>query len=111
VTLFRSHIYDRAAAVGASQDRSEVTVPCSMPALDDALASDTGGEVVVLADRCTYWLGSALPGPTTDLTIMGRRDTFRRTADSPNFTILTVDAGQPQHHRRELRQRRRLHGG
>ena len=79
-------------AAGASLARSEVTVPCSTSDLDDVLASTSDGEVVVLAKRCTYWLDSALPDPSTDLTILGREDTFRRTADSPSFTILTVDA-------------------
>lgn len=79
-------------AAGAGLVRSEVTVPCSTSDLDDVLASTSDGEVVVLAKRCTYWLDSALPDPSTDLTILGREDTFRRTADSPSFTILTVDA-------------------
>ncbi len=81
-----------AQVASASQDRSEVTVPCSTPALDDALASASAGEIMVLADRCTYGLGGALPSPTQDLTIVGRGATFRPTADDSDFTILTVDA-------------------
>jgi hypothetical protein len=79
-------------AVAASPDRGEVIVPCSTPALDHALASTSDGQIVVLADRCTYGLGGALPDPTKDLTIIGRGATFRPTANNSDFTILTVDA-------------------
>ena len=72
-----------------------VSVPCTTPALISAISGAISGEKLHLAFGCTYQLTARLPDIDTNLTIVGFGDTLERSeADgTPDFTILTVDAG------------------
>jgi len=72
-----------------------VSVPCHTPALISAISGAISGEKLHLAFGCTYQLTARLPDIDTNLTIVGFGDTLERSeADgTPDFTILTVDAG------------------
>jgi len=87
-----------AAAQGAMakpMPRGIVSVPCQTPALMSAISGARSGEKLHLASGCAYHLTAALPDIDTGLTIAGSGATLDRSdADgTPDFTILTVDAG------------------
>jgi hypothetical protein len=72
-----------------------VPVPCNTPALISAIAGAGSGEKLHLAFGCTYRLTAPLPDIDTGLTIAGFGATLERSeaAGTPDFTILTVAAG------------------
>ena len=72
-----------------------VSVPCNTQALTSAIAGAMSGETLDLAFGCSYQLTAPLPGIHTGLTIVGSGTTLERSKASgtPDFTILTVDAG------------------
>ena len=72
-----------------------VSVPCHTPALISAIAGAIGNEKLRLASRCTYQLTAPLPDIHAGLTIAGSGATLERSeaGGTPDFTILTVDAG------------------
>ena len=72
-----------------------VSVACKTAALISAISGASSGEKLQLASSCTYRLTAALPDIHTGLTIAGSGATLERSeADgTPDFTILTVDAG------------------
>jgi hypothetical protein len=72
-----------------------VSVACNTPALISAVAGASYGQKLQLSFGCTYRLTAALPDIDTSLTIVGMGATLERSEDvgTPEFTILTVDAG------------------
>jgi hypothetical protein len=72
-----------------------VSVACKTAALISAISGASSGEKLRLASGCTYQLTAPLPGIHTGLTIVGSGATLERSeaAGTPDFTILTVDAG------------------
>jgi predicted outer membrane repeat protein len=80
----------RGALAGATP--TTVLVPCSASALASDISAATSSETLLLTPGCTYYLHSALPDITTDLTIEGYGATLERSyaPDTPDFTILTV---------------------
>src|ERR1017187_53004 len=76
----------------AAPTPATVLVPCSASALASDISAATSGETLLLTPGCTYYLHSALPDITTDLTIEGYGATLQRSyaPDTPDFTILTV---------------------
>jgi hypothetical protein len=72
-----------------------VSVPCNTPALISAISDASSGQKLQLAFGCTYLLTAALPDIDTNLTIVGFGANLERSGaeDTPDFTILTVTAG------------------
>ena len=72
-----------------------VSVPCQTPALVSAISGARSGQKLHLAFGCAYLLTEPLPDIDTGLTIAGSGANLERSgADgTPDFTILTVDAG------------------
>jgi predicted outer membrane repeat protein len=83
----------QAAALVVAPDGA-VGVPCDVGTLNTYIRAAVSGEVLYLADNCTYTLTSALDSPITSLTIESNgtatiaRSTATGTAD---FSILTLD--------------------
>jgi predicted outer membrane repeat protein len=64
-----------------------IPVPCSVAALNAAIALAPSNAILVLKSGCVYRLTAALPTITRNLTIDGSNDTI--TAFTGNYTILT----------------------
>jgi hypothetical protein len=66
-----------------------IPVPCSVAALNAAIAAAPTNAILVLKSGCVYRLTAALPTITRNLTIDGSNDTI--TAFTGRYTILTDD--------------------
>jgi predicted outer membrane repeat protein len=79
----------------AASAQPVMKVPCSTPALVNAISGAADGATLDLASRCTYVLTAALPTVAQDLTINGNGSTLRRSTATGTaaFTILTITAG------------------
>ena len=87
-----------AAAQGAMAGPTtgaNVSVPCNTTALMSAISDASSGQKLQLAFGCTYLLTTPLPPIDTNLTIVGYGASLERSEadDTPDFTILTVGAG------------------
>ncbi|HTZ28741.1 MAG TPA: right-handed parallel beta-helix repeat-containing protein, partial [Streptosporangiaceae bacterium] len=84
-----------APATIAATSPADVSVPCRAATLAADLSAATGGETLQLEPSCRYVLTAALPAIRENLTIQGNGATLERSyaAGTPDFTILTVWAG------------------
>jgi hypothetical protein len=86
-----------AVAAVASPAR-HTSVPCDTAALDSAISSAASGDTLALAAGCTYKTSAALPGISTNLTIVGHGATLEYTgSNDPGADILSVPAGVTLH--------------
>jgi hypothetical protein len=77
-------------AAPAAMAAPTIPVPCSTTALRNAIFFSPSDSILVLRSGCVYFIGSALPSVTRDLTIVGSNDTFRATGSG--YTMLHNDA-------------------
>jgi predicted outer membrane repeat protein len=75
------------ASAALAAPPAQILVPCSVGALNGAIAVAPPNAILVLQSGCTYSLTSALPTVTRNLTIVGSNDTIRRVGGT--FTVLT----------------------
>lgn len=83
------------AAMAAPALPAVTLVPCSVGALDAAIASASAGAVLSLLPGCRYRLNAPLRSPAVSLSIRGNGDTIARSSapGTPSFTILIVKVG------------------
>src|SRR5580693_5135512 len=71
-----------------------VHVPCYPGALASAISGASGGETIVLAPGCTYWLAVGLIDNDSQLTIVGEDSTLERAPYASSLTLLKVSYGK-----------------
>jgi parallel beta-helix repeat protein len=65
------------ASAASAAPAISIPVPCSVSALNGAIALAPSGSILVLKPGCVYVTGTALHNITRDLTIVGSNDTIR----------------------------------